>query len=387
MGEDWLDGPQIQAFRAIRNRSFGRFGSARGLLGAHPMRTSFLRLSVLSAVGLIAACSSAPTDVEDGTTTSASPLTTTSDLILLEPPPAPETAHIDTVAIQLGLLLALGETRVQLSTWDNDPAQQRISYNTSICRPDPTYSICRGDCGDKVGYDAYRACLDACESLACTSHTCVTNTTSSFIRFPTDLKESTRPSATQATNCNANTCPACTTPSRVPTLHDAHIAVPPYHAPLGDCRLKQLSFDVPLGFEDSFVATSDTSAIHIAMTGHATSPTVLCNNSPNIDLEPKIRLDLVPSTQNYKLVLHLGAAFTGSITATHVINSWIIAAVRGWIRDAIDDRLTAKLDAVASGLLSTSFDRSLRQQLGLAASARFVSAGTDADGMWVKFYR
>jgi len=149
----------------------------------------------------------------------------------------------------------------------------------ALARRDPVQiGACRTWCTNNLG-----TCTSQCHPVA--------SSTKSFVRWGPAAKL-----LSADTPCNATTCPACATPTNVKSLRDDELAVPVYRrdmsVPFGpawyiQCRYNRWRFEFGymFGKQTPVQVTSSPSGISFRMSGSSGSPSVVCENAPDVYID------------------------------------------------------------------------------------------------------
>jgi hypothetical protein len=210
------------------------------------------------------------------------------------PPPTLNTVVIPPSYIQDKLSTSLLGTEIQVSHTTGDT--EVFPSWVQACQPDPAgaqpaaVSSCIATCNtDGLTGKALVQCRAGCRQPPeiCTP-VCGTLEDLSFIQWGELAKLSSQQNAPDT--CSTDTCPACSTPTAVPSLHDQPLSIPVFTKVIDPlpgieftvtCRVNQWRFKFLLGSLGPSVTSAPT-GLTVRVPGTTGSPAIPCDNASDI---------------------------------------------------------------------------------------------------------
>ena len=260
-------------------------------------------------------------------------------------PPQPDptklrTAYISAAYIQNALNTLLYQTRLDLSNTGGDSIW--IPSIMKSCTPTgktpEEVQECIDDCNtEPMLTPAQRAqCRNNCPTTTTCVDVCSGYSTTSFLQWGDAAKQASLNDSPRS--CNSATCPACATPTNVPSLDDRPLSIGPftqsYDLGLGTiditCTLNKWVFQV---VNRNITVDSTPVALYVTIPGTTGWPALDCTNSPD-PIVDGLALNLKFAFPWAQSTVVTDASLAGN---WHVLGSIVdyIADMSGRISDAV----------------------------------------------------
>jgi hypothetical protein len=282
-------------------------------------------------------------------------------------PPQPDPAkhrkvRIPTDFVTGALILALTGTRVQITHTGGESITLPRSYRTCSGHPGPNVDECKESCRE-LPPKQQGECRADCEKIdqTCTNQ-CGVAVATSFIRW----SEGAKHLSARAT-CDSRTCPACPVPTEVPSLKDSELTVPIYRKTIPTppwepdwivtCKMNRWGFVVT----PNIAVTSSDHGITVRVSATTGSPSVLCENAPDISVSnPVLALTFTFPSLSPALVLAEGALEGTFSTSVPFVD--LLADFDGRMKNAIKEAARERLNAPRESFTFRGLFRDLLDQ-------------------------
>jgi len=262
--------------------------------------------------------------------------------------PVIQTAAIPTSYISDNMNNLLIDTNIQITNTTGDSESFPV-FRSGNCHPDQAaINDCIADVCDGLVGKALGQCRNSCtQQHQICSPVCSSSVQMSFIHWGEIIVERSLENAPAL--CTTATCPACATPTQVPSLRDSPLFIGPFTKTIDlglgsfdvTCRINQWDFRV--FFNLGVTTTSTGMTIHVP--GTNASPAIDCSNSPDISAS-NLGLDVTfhPTVVSGAPVVTAEGALTGSFSGG-ILD--VVVDVDAGVKSAAHDQLASNLNTAS----------------------------------------